>query len=148
MGRFFSAGTHAVGVIAIGQEATGVIAIGQAATGVVAIGQLARGVVAVGQLAFGVWTLGQLGLGLLWCGAMLGIGGRGGFGIVLRLFPPRPDAARNSPDTVDRALRQAPRLLLAAALAVVYVWLVGQPLLDALFSTGGPLGPAPPRPLR
>jgi hypothetical protein len=148
MSRFFGFGQHAVGIIAIGQEATGVIAIGQAATGVVAIGQLARGGIAVGQLAFGVVSLGQLGLGLIWCGAMLGISGYSGGGIVFKLLPKKKPGQAVGEDTMDRAIKMAPRFILAGLLAVAYVFVVGQPLLNALFQTGGPLGPGRPHPPR
>jgi hypothetical protein len=85
--RFFDAGQHATGIIAIGQEATGVIAFGQMATGVIAIGQLARGCFVVGQLGFGFTGWGQLGLGVFHAAGMVGAGGRRGIGLVIPLVP-------------------------------------------------------------
>jgi hypothetical protein len=59
----FAFGQVATGVVAFGQLATGVVAVGQLARGCVAVGQLALGVAAVGQVAIGVgWSAG-LGLG-------------------------------------------------------------------------------------
>jgi hypothetical protein len=85
--RVFDVGQHAEGVIAIGQFATGFIAIGQVATGVIAIGQLARGVIAIGMVAGGLISFGMVSVGLVYCGGMLGIGGRRAFGGVLQLVP-------------------------------------------------------------
>ena len=85
--RFFDAGQHANGIIAIGQEATGVIAIGQMATGVVAIGQLARGGIAIGQAAFGIWSIGMLSGGLYKAHGMIGAAGNRGVGGILPLLP-------------------------------------------------------------
>jgi len=85
--RFFDAGQHANGIIAIGQEATGVIAIGQMATGVIAIGQLARGGIAIGQAAFGIWSVGMLSGGLYKAHGMIGAAGNRGIGGILPLLP-------------------------------------------------------------
>lgn len=73
--KFFDAGQHAEGFIAIGQVATGVIAIGQVATGVIAIGQIARGVIVIGQLAIGVVGFGQAVVALTYGGGMFGVAG-------------------------------------------------------------------------
>jgi hypothetical protein len=85
--RFFDAGDHAVGIIAVGQQATGIIAFGQVATGVIAVGQLARGGFVVGQLAFGLVGWGQLGAGMFQAAGMMGIGGRRALGMVIPLVP-------------------------------------------------------------
>lgn len=85
--RFFDAGQHANGIIALGQEATGVIAIGQVATGVVAIGQLARGGIAIGQAAFGIWSIGMAAGGLYKAHGMIGVAGNRGIGGILPLLP-------------------------------------------------------------
>ncbi|HVY47253.1 MAG TPA: hypothetical protein VHB21_15300 [Minicystis sp.] len=86
--RPFDAGQEAVGFFAIGQFATGFIAIGQVATGVIAIGQVARGVVAIGQASFGLFVSGgMVAGGVLQTYAMIGVGGRRGFGGVLQLIP-------------------------------------------------------------
>jgi hypothetical protein len=85
--RFFDAGQHANGFIAVGQLATGFIAIGQMSLGVIAIGQLARGVVAIGQASFGIVSVGMVSGGLLGATAMGGIAGRKGKGFVLELIP-------------------------------------------------------------
>jgi len=85
--RFFDAGQHAHGVIAIGQFATGVVAIGQSALGVIAIGQLARGGVAIGQASFGIVSVGMVSGSLLNTVAIAGVAGRKGAGFVLELLP-------------------------------------------------------------
>src|SRR5579859_3548514 len=85
--RFFDAGQHAHGVIAIGQFATGVVAIGQMSLGVVAIGQVARGGIAIGMASFGVVSVGMAAGGLLNTFAMIGIGGRRAGGGVFELLP-------------------------------------------------------------
>jgi hypothetical protein len=85
--KFFDAGQHATGFIAVGQEATGFFAFGQVATGVVAVGQLARGGFVVGQLAVGLVGWGQAGLGVYHAAGMVGVGGRRGFGLVVPLVP-------------------------------------------------------------
>lgn len=85
--KFFDAGQHAVGVIAVGQVATGVFAFGQIATGVVAIGQVARGGICVGQGAIGLVTWGMGSVGLLRSAGMIGVGGKAGLGIILPLLP-------------------------------------------------------------
>ena len=85
--RFFDAGDHAVGFIAVGQQATGFFAFGQVATGVIAIGQLARGGFVVGQLAVGLVGWGQAGIGVFHAAGMVGVGGRRGLGLVLPLVP-------------------------------------------------------------
>jgi hypothetical protein len=87
VGRFFDAGQHAHGFIAVGQLATGFIAIGQSALGVIAIGQLARGVIAIGQASFGIVSIGMVSGGLFGATAMGGIAGRKGSGFVLELLP-------------------------------------------------------------
>jgi hypothetical protein len=85
--KFFDAGDHATGIIAVGQQATGVFAFGQMATGVVAVGQLARGGFVIGQLAFGLVGWGQCGVGVYQAAGMVGIGGRRGLGLVIPLVP-------------------------------------------------------------
>lgn len=80
--RIIDVGQEAQGFIAIGQMATGIIAIGQFATGIIAVGQLARGVFVVGQVSLGVVSVGMGSAGLVWCGAMLGVGGRGAGGVL------------------------------------------------------------------
>jgi len=85
--RFFDAGQHAHGFIAIGQVATGFIAIGQTALGVIAIGQLARGVIAIGQASFGILSIGMVSGGLFGATAMGGIAGRKGKGFIFEIFP-------------------------------------------------------------
>jgi hypothetical protein len=85
--RFFDAGQHAHGFIAVGQIATGFIAIGQSALGVIAIGQLARGGIAIGQASFGIVSVGMVSGGLLGTIALGGVAGRKGAGFVLELLP-------------------------------------------------------------
>jgi len=99
--RWFSSDPSEPGFIAVGQRAVGVIAFGQIAYGVIAVGQMARGVIAVGQAAIGVFAAGQLALGLGWGVGMVGLGGRGKFG-VLRLLPElrRPAPPADVPKTV------------------------------------------------
>ncbi len=87
MARFFDAGQHAHGFIAVGQIATGFIAIGQFATGVIAIGQVARGVVAIGRASFGIVSIGMASAGLFSAFAMVGVAGRKGAGLVVELLP-------------------------------------------------------------
>lgn len=87
MARFFDAGQHAHGFIAVGQIATGFIAIGQSALGVIAIGQLARGGIAIGQASFGIVSVGMVSGGLLSTVALGGVAGRKGAGFVLELLP-------------------------------------------------------------
>jgi hypothetical protein len=90
-------------VLSIGQQANGIVAIGQIAHGVIAIGQLARGVVVVGQLAVGLVGLGQCALTPVWGAGMIGLGGRGKWGVV-RLLPWRaPVRQRPMPALVDPA---------------------------------------------
>lgn len=84
--KFFDAGDHATGFIAVGQQATGFFAFGQMATGVIAIGQVARGGIAIGQLAVGLVGWGQVGVGVYHAAGMFGVGGRG-LGIILPLVP-------------------------------------------------------------
>ncbi len=84
--RWFSTDPSEPGFIAVGQRAVGVLAFGQISYGVIAFGQVARGVVAVGQVAVGVVAAGQVALGLGWGIGMVGLGGRGMFG-VLRILP-------------------------------------------------------------
>ncbi len=149
-------GEEAVGVIAIGQMATGVVAIGQMATGVVAIGQLARGVVVVGQLALGVVAFGQLAVGVGWAGGMLGIGATSGPGLLVfgplgRLYL-RPFLGRRPGGRLVSHLRAGGpwygvAAVVVAVVAVLWWFVAGQPLLDALTRTGGILVEAP-RPLR
>jgi hypothetical protein len=139
----FAVGQEATGFIAIGQLATGFIAIGQEATGVIAIGQLARGVIAVGQLALGVVAIGMLAGGVLWCMAMLGVGGFAGPGFVLGLLG-RPRirqwslrmaaVARRQPwDTVPGwpAWRRALGLILLLGLTALWWLVAGQAALAA-----------------
>jgi hypothetical protein len=133
--RFFDAGQHAYGFIAVGQSATGVIAIGQMALGVVAIGQLARGGIAIGQASFGIVSVGMVSGGLLGTVAMGGIAGRKGAGFVLELLP--------------KVTRQR---VLPRASSAQEVWASGEPgwvratlVRDpngnaALFDDGRPLG--------
>lgn len=85
--KFFDAGDHATGFIAVGQQATGFFAFGQMATGVIAIGQVARGGIAIGQLAVGLIGWGQAGVGIFHAAGMVGVGGRRGLGIVLPVIP-------------------------------------------------------------
>ena len=85
--RFFDAGPEAFGFIAVGQVATGFIAIGQSATGVIAIGQIARGGIAIGQASVGLIAVGMGAIGVFHATAMIGIGGRKGWGGVLPLIP-------------------------------------------------------------
>lgn len=85
--KFFDAGDHATGFIAVGQHATGFFAFGQMATGVIAIGQVARGGIAIGQLAIGLVGWGQAGVGIFHAAGMVGVGGRRGLGIVLPVIP-------------------------------------------------------------
>jgi hypothetical protein len=85
--RFFDAGQHAHGVIAVGQFATGVVAIGQVAVGVVAIGQVARGAIAIGMASFGIFSVGMASGGLMTTFGLVGIGGRRGGGGVFELLP-------------------------------------------------------------
>jgi hypothetical protein len=90
-------------VLSLGQQANGIIAIGQIAHGVVAIGQLARGVVVVGQLAVGLVGFGQCALTPVWGAGMIGLGGRGKWGVV-RLLPWRvPVRQTPMPALVDPA---------------------------------------------
>jgi|GEM_PF-3186697 len=92
-------------VLSIGQQANGVVAIGQLAHGVVAVGQLARGVFVVGQLAVGLVGFGQCVLAPVWGAGMIGLGGRGKWGVV-RLLPWR----------VARPQKPMPALVDAAAI--------------------------------
>jgi hypothetical protein len=85
--RFFDAGQHAYGFIAVGQFATGFVAIGQSALGVIAIGQLARGGIAIGMASFGVVSIGMASGGLLGTMALIGVAGRKGAGGVFELIP-------------------------------------------------------------
>jgi hypothetical protein len=142
-------GQRATGILAIGQEASGFIAIGQLATGVIAIGQLALGVVAIGQLARGVIAVGQLSLGLvaggmvsagvLWCPGF-GVGGVSGspaaYGLFGRLRRQRLIAwVRREPwDRPPRwpAWRRAVGVAGLVVLTVLWWFLAGQPLVDAL----------------
>jgi hypothetical protein len=100
MMRWFSTDPSEPGFIAVGQRAVGVIAFGQISYGVIAFGQVARGVVAVGQVAVGVVAAGQVTLGLGWGVGMVGLGGRGKFG-VLRILPAlrRTRAPTDAPKT-------------------------------------------------
>jgi len=105
--KFFDVGAEAKGFIAVGGIATGVFALGQIAFGVVAVGQGAVGLIAVGQGAVGLVALGQgsaglvsIGMGsagLYWCGAMIGVGGRGLGGVVQ--LTPWLGPASEPPDT-------------------------------------------------
>ena len=140
----FAVGQEARGFIAIGQVATGFIAIGQVATGVIAVGQLARGVIAVGQLALGVFAVGMVGGGVLWCTALVGVGGTSGPGLVygllgrarVRQWPRRLLAlARREPwDTAPHrpTWRRAAGLILLSGLAALWWFLAGQSALAAL----------------
>lgn len=101
--KFFDVGQEAHGVIAIGQFATGVFAFGQIATGIVAIGQVARGVFVLGQVAVGVVSVGQLAFGLYAAWGMIGVAGRRGGGIVLKVFPKREKADDDLPPLVPAA---------------------------------------------
>lgn len=101
--KLFDVGQEAHGVIAIGQFATGVFAFGQIATGIVAIGQVARGVFVIGQVAVGVVSVGQLAFGLYGAWGMLGIAGRSGGGIVLKVFPRREKDEDDLPPLVPAA---------------------------------------------
>ncbi|NOU34639.1 MAG: hypothetical protein HOO96_42660 [Polyangiaceae bacterium] len=98
--RWFSTDPTEPGFIAVGQHAVGVIAFGQISYGVIAFGQVARGVIAVGQVAVGVVAAGQVALGLGWGLGMVGLGGRGMFG-VLRILPAlrRTRAPADAPKT-------------------------------------------------
>jgi hypothetical protein len=133
--RFFDAGQHAHGVIAIGQFATGVVAIGQMALGVVAVGQIARGVIAIGMGSFGVVSVGMAAAGLLSSFGLVGVGGRRGGGIVIELLP-----------------RLTPQRVLPRASSPADIWNGGEPGWiraslspdpngnPALYSRGQPLG--------
>jgi hypothetical protein len=101
--KLFDVGQEAYGVIAIGQFATGVFAFGQIATGIVAIGQVARGVFVIGQVAVGVVSVGQLAFGLYAAWGMLGLAGRRGGGIVLKIFPRRDEDEEDLPPLVPAA---------------------------------------------
>jgi hypothetical protein len=134
-------GQLATGFIAIGQLATGFIAIGQEATGVIAIGQVARGVIAVGQLALGIVAVGMVAGGVLWCTALVGVGGTSGLGLVYGLlgrarigqWPRRLLAlARREPWDTTRhwpVWRRAVGIILLAGLAVLWWFLAGQAVL-------------------
>ena len=107
--KFFDAGQHAEGFIAIGQEARGVIAIGQEATGVFALGQMALGFIAIGQLARGVFMVGQLAVGVVAVGqlsldifdsvGMLAIAGRWVKGLGFAIWP-KPKADTELPEAI------------------------------------------------
>jgi hypothetical protein len=134
-------GQQATGVIAIGQLSTGFIAIGQEATGFIAIGQLARGVIAIGQLALGLVAVGMVAGGVLWCTALVGVGGTSGFGLVygllgrvrVRQWPRRLLAvARREPWDTTRhwpVWRRAVGMILLAGLALLWWFLAGQAAL-------------------
>lgn len=145
--RWFDVGVEAEGVIAIGQRATGVIAIGQVALGVVAIGQLARGFLVVGQLGIGLVTLGQLSAGVVWSAGMVGVGGTSPGWLVLPLYP-LPKAVRNSRYAIlaSGGVRPPPgRALLGvigvAVLALVWWFVAGQAVFEALLGAGGVFNP-------
>ncbi|HEX7277352.1 MAG TPA: hypothetical protein VF244_08255 [Acidimicrobiales bacterium] len=154
--RIVDVGVAPVGVIAIGANATGVVAIGMLATGVIAIGQLARGVVVVGQLALGVVAFGQLAVGVGWAGGQLAIGATSGPGLVafgplgrfyLRPFLGRRPGGRWVPHPRAGGPWYGVAALVVLAVAALWWFVAGQPLLDALTRTGGILEEAP-RPLR
>ncbi len=94
---FIAVGGMATGVFALGQIAIGVVAVGQGAFGVIAIGQGAAGLIAVGQGSVGLASIGMISAGLYWCGAMLGIGGRGVGGVIP--LTPWLGPASEPPDT-------------------------------------------------
>lgn len=147
-------GTSPVGIIAIGANATGIIAIGALATGVVAIGQLARGGIVLGQLALGLVSIGQLGVGVVWASGQVGIGGTSGPGLILGLFGRLRLLGRRSFDgprwdlpAFRRPRSIAVRLVVLAAVVVLWWLAAGQWLADDLTRPGGILVD-PPRRLR
>jgi hypothetical protein len=142
--RLVAVGVEPVGVIAIGANATGVVAVGQLATGVVAIGQLSRGFVVLGQLAVGFVAVGQLGIALVWATGMVGVAPLAGPGLVYGLFGRLHVTrllGRATGPALERPQPSALRMAVAAAgltaIAVLWWFVAGYWVLDALSRDGG-----------